>query len=166
MLRAFVLILITMLAPSPALADDFNPIPKEIRSQIKAKCVASYPDDYVMQYGCVSMPSKGYLKVHGAETAKAEPQVAAGVPSAYDRAQINNSAYLTVVKMTCRVDVDALLRQYWERAIASGRLNERDVRELIAAGIRDQQRAAQVDGRYFCAMAKANLPNFVADLEN
>ena len=166
MLRVLVLLLSSVLATLPAFGDDYSRIPTQIRSQIKAKCVGSYPEDYVMQYGCISMQSKGYLKVHGGDLAKAEPEIVTGVPSAYDRAQINIFAYLTVVKMTCRISVDNMLEKYRQRVFASGRLNEKQVREMIAAGIRDQQRAAQVDGRSFCAMAKANLPNFVADLKN
>ena len=166
MLRALFLVLSTTLAVPPASADDFSRIPEDIRSQIKTKCIGNYPDDYVMQYGCISMQSKGYLKVHGNDIPKSELTVAGGVPSAYDLAQVNNAAYLTVVKMMCRIDVDAMLEKYRQRVFTSARLNEKQVGEMIAAGIGDQQRAALVDGGAFCAVARANLPKFVADLKN
>lgn len=56
----------------PAVASDaYSGIPGKVRAQIKAKCVNRYPDDYMMQDGCIMVQSDSYLKVHGDEAAGA-----------------------------------------------------------------------------------------------
>jgi hypothetical protein len=160
--------LVASLAPAgPVAADDYSQIPAKIRGQIKAKCVARYPDDYMMQDGCIMVQSESYVKVHGGEApAAALPEMNLdGIPSAFDQAQMNNSAYLSVVKSTCKVDVGTMPDQYRERAIASDRLDAKQVRAFIAQGVKEQQRAAKKDQKGFCAQAKANFQNFVDDLE-
>lgn len=153
-------ILLANIYPSSA-QSDYSGIPSAIRIEIKANCVRQYPTDYVMQHGCIMLQSESYLKVHGP---RREIDVT-GIPSAHDRAQINNSAYLTVAKSVCGVDVGTMPARYRDRAAASDRLNAEHVRDMIAGTIERFQSEAKADKIGFCAQAKTNLPNFVADLE-
>jgi hypothetical protein len=70
-----------------------------------------------------------------------------------------------VAKSVCNLDVGTMPDQYRERAIASDRLNAKQVRAFIAQGVKEQTSAAKKDRKGFCAQAKANLQNFVGDLE-
>lgn len=151
---------------STATAQDSDRIPADIQAQIKEKCVKRNPDDYMMQDGCIMVQSESYLKVHGGDKVPSLDLDLTGIPSAFDRAQINNTAYLTVAATFCRIDVGTMAGRYRERAIASDRLSTDDVLGQIEATIGEQEAKASRDGKAFCAEARKNLPNFIADLKN
>jgi hypothetical protein len=153
----------------PALSEKYENIPALVRSEIKTKCVREYPDDYLMQSGCINLQSEAYIEVHGnkEETKKPKPEVEVdGIPSAFDRAQMNNAAYLSVTKQICKIEVGRMPDQYRERAVASDRLNAAQVDSMIRRIKEDYLKKAKRSPKTFCAEAKRSIHNFVSDLES
>jgi hypothetical protein len=151
-----------------ASAEDYENIPKAARSKIKSKCVAQFPDDYFMQEGCINLQSNSYLKVHGAETEVKSviPEIdVTGIPSSFDSAQMNNSAYLSVAHKTCKIEVGKMPDQYRERAVASDRFNAKEVDEIISGLTKNFTKEAKLNSKAFCVKVKKNFQNFVSDLQ-
>jgi hypothetical protein len=161
---ALILVILSVFSEA-TFAGDYDQIPAEIRKKIKSKCVSSYPDDYSIQRGCISLQSDAYLDVHGGDTPPADTKIdLTGIPSAVDIAQINNAAYLSVAKAICKIDTGIMVAQYVDRAIASDRLNAGQVEDMVAGQLAERILTARRDKKTFCAEAKRNLPNFVSDL--
>ena len=85
------------IATLPARAEDYSQIPTHIRTDIKAKCVAQYPDDYGMQHGCILVQSDSYMAVRG-YAAEPEPMVEA---NGWVRGQITNAAQASAFETLC-----------------------------------------------------------------
>lgn len=88
------LVAITLGGTASALAADYTNIPAPVRAQIKAKCVATYPDDYGMQNGCIIVQSDSFLAVEG----YAPPLVEA---NGWVRGQITNAAQASAFETLC-----------------------------------------------------------------
>ena len=153
----------------PSVSEDYQNIPSSVKKEIKSKCVSQFPDDYFMQSGCIKLQSDSYIEVHGNEGGASNdaPEIdLTGIPSAFDKAQMNNAAYLSVVKKVCKIEVGKMPEQYRERAVASDRLNAVDVDSIISSLADDDLKKAKRNSKIFCAEAKRNFKNFDTDLEN
>lgn len=85
-------------------------------------------------------------------------------PMGYDRAAINNAAYLSSVEAVCGYKLAEMIEHYRSKAISGNQPMEREIRsgiKALAYGLTD---AARRHPSSFCAEARLNLPKLQAGL--
>ena len=140
-------------------AEAGNNIPAEIQTSIKTNCIRKWPDNYVMQDGCIEVQSKAYLKVHGTSAPREVSLTTA------DGVDFRNSAYLSVAAKKCAIKVGVMVEDYKVRGrMMNGHVSDSTINEYLASYVKQYTAEVRKNRKAFCATAQSNLHNFVADI--